>query len=285
MGILYAAAIHPRLSKEVKKEIFGEIHMTMHWSGTQVMKLRREMERRARRLEDMRTELKDAAKLRRALQKENAHLEKDRKELAASLGSAEKNLVRQEEQIAERADRRELSRIEGENARLREEVAMWEETCRKQQLRIDSLMSKNEAFASEVERLRQANLNLMEENRDKMVQLANMKRCDESCPSFDLCKKRILIVGGITKMESRYRDIIENNGGVFDYHDGYMRSGSKSLEVRLKRADIVLCPINCNSHAACSVVKNLGKKHRKPVHMLANSSLTAVSKAISDMNT
>jgi phage terminase large subunit-like protein len=59
-----------------------------------------------------------------------------------------------------------------------------------------------------------------------------------------------------------------------------MKKGVKKLENRLKRADVVVCPVSCNSHAACSIVKNLAKKHNKTVHMLANSSLSAVSQAL-----
>lgn len=63
-------------------------------------------------------------------------------------------------------------------------------------------------------------------------------------------------------------------------HDGYMNKGARTLEKRLRRADVVLCPVSCNSHAACSIVKNLAKKHNKTVHMLPNSSLTSISQAI-----
>jgi len=109
-----------------------------------------------------------------------------------------------------------------------------------------------------------------------------INRCDANCPSFDLCKKRILIVGGITRMESLYRELIESHGGVFEYHDGYVKKGAKKLESRLKRADIVVCPVNCNSHAACIMVKNLGKKYGKTVHMLASFSMSSISRAIND---
>lgn len=108
----------------------------------------------------------------------------------------------------------------------------------------------------------------------------NTKSCDPNCPSFDLCKKRVLIVGGATRMEALYKELIENNGGIFEYHDGYMKKGSKKLENRMKRADLVLCPLSCNSHAACSVVKNLGKKYNKPVCLMTNFSLNAVAQAI-----
>jgi hypothetical protein len=81
-------------------------------------------------------------------------------------------------------------------------------------------------------------------------------------------------------MEALYRRLIENSGGVFEYHNGYLNGGARHLENRLKRSDIVICPVNCNSHAACALVKNLGKKHNKPVHMLSNFSLSAVTQVI-----
>ena len=49
---------------------------------------------------------------------------------------------------------------------------------------------------------------------------------------------------------------------------------------RITKPEGVLCPVNCNSHAACSIVKNLGKKHNKTVHILANSSLSTISQVI-----
>jgi hypothetical protein len=81
-------------------------------------------------------------------------------------------------------------------------------------------------------------------------------------------------------MEELYRRFIEESGGVFEYHDGTVKRGVKRLEDRLKRADVVLCSVNCNSHAACSTVKNMAKKHNKPVHYLASSSLNEVFQAL-----
>ena len=114
----------------------------------------------------------------------------------------------------------------------------------------------------------------------KAVPDPDMKRCNASCPSFNLCKKRILMIGGFTRMKPFYRQLIEGSGGVFEYHDGYMKKGVRSLKSRFRRADIVLCAISCNSHAACSTVKKLGKKHKKSVHMLDRFSLSAVSHVI-----
>ncbi len=92
--------------------------------------------------------------------------------------------------------------------------------------------------------------------------------------------KRILIVGGIERMETKYRQVIEKEGGILDYHSGNMQGGVKKLERCLQRADIVLCPVTCNSHGACAMVKRLGKKHNKTVHMMPSFSVHAISRAL-----
>ena len=88
------------------------------------------------------------------------------------------------------------------------------------------------------------------------------------------------MIGGITKMKPFYRDVIENAGGEFDYHDGYLKTGKAHLEARVKRCDMVVCPVNCNSHNACLRVKKLCNKHNKTVKFLHSSSLSAVANAL-----
>ncbi len=97
------------------------------------------------------------------------------------------------------------------------------------------------------------------------------------CPLFDLSGKRILIVGGISKIKAFYRRLIEEKSAVFEYHDGW---GKHGLEGLIRRSDMVLCPVNCNSHNACLSVKKLCKKYCKRVQMLPNSSLSSISQAL-----
>ncbi len=104
--------------------------------------------------------------------------------------------------------------------------------------------------------------------------------CDERCPAFELCRKRVLIVGGVERMEALYRTLIEGRGGELDYHSGHLRNGIDSLKRSLCRADIILCPVNCNSHGACLKVKELAKKHKKTFYMLPNGSLSTLSRLL-----
>jgi hypothetical protein len=143
-----------------------------------------------------------------------------------------------------------------------------------------ALARENGDLLDELDKQLELNERFQHDAREIMDQLACLDRCDKSCPSFDLCKKRILLVGGVTRIKTLYRQLVEDGGGVFEYHDGYMTKGAKDLERRLKQADVVLCPVTCNSHGACTMVKKLGKKYNKPVHMLASSGLTAFSQVL-----
>ena len=81
-------------------------------------------------------------------------------------------------------------------------------------------------------------------------------------------------------MKQLYQNLVESSGGQFEYHDGYMHNGKRNLEDRVKRCDLVICAVNCNSHGACSKVKEICQKHRKPLKMLPSSSLSAISGAL-----
>jgi hypothetical protein len=102
----------------------------------------------------------------------------------------------------------------------------------------------------------------------------------DHCSRYRLCAKRIFLVGGITKMRAFYKNVVENAGGEFHYHDGYMKNANAGLEAKVKRCDLVLCPVNCNSHTACRKVKQLCSRHNKPLKILSSSSLSAVTQAL-----
>jgi hypothetical protein len=143
-----------------------------------------------------------------------------------------------------------------------------------------NLQDQNSRLLGDIDRQREINGHFRKEMERNIIRISAMNRCDETCPSFDLCRKRILIVGGITKIKEHYKKLIEENGGIFEYHNGYMNGGTRGLKTQVMRADLVLCPVNCNSHNACSVVKKLAKKYSRPVHMLAGSGLSAISQAL-----
>ncbi|MBW1941136.1 MAG: DUF2325 domain-containing protein, partial [Deltaproteobacteria bacterium] len=152
-----------------------------------------------------------------------------------------------------------------------DQLIQLEREKRRLQIELFDHQSKNQILAEEINSLI-ARISFFVEHTNK--------NCSDKCPQFKLCAKRILIVGGITKLKHLYRDLVETSGGEFDYHDGYMNNGKQNLEARVKRSDLIICPVNCNSHGACHRVKKLCQKHSKSVKMLPSSSLSAITEAL-----
>ncbi len=277
---LWAAAISPDLPDVSKREIFGEFHMAMHFNAEQSAALKEKLALRKSEIEDMRGQIETATRSRRALARENERLGKENADLLSAAAVAEEEKKRMEAEVAGSVFVCRIAELENERRALEERLNSMAERARESMAWKTSVEEENARLHSEVERLRKSEELFQEEIGEIMADLVALKRCDSDCPAFDLCSKRVLMVGGISKMESLYRKLVEDSGGVFEYHDGYMKKGAKKLESCLRRADVVLCPVSCNSHGACSVVKNLAKKHGKSVRMLDNSSLSAVSQAI-----
>ena len=108
--------------------------------------------------------------------------------------------------------------------------------------------------------------------------------CKKCCNCKQQCMKRILIIGGITKFKQLYKDIVESCGHECEYLDGYMRGGDKLLERKIIKCDMVFCPVDCNSHNACTSAKKFCRKHGKPIKILTSSGVTNMTQAIKSIN-
>jgi hypothetical protein len=277
-GIFWAAAGRRDLSEESLVEIYGEVHMAGHTGAADAMTARRDL---ARQVESHRktVRLLHQEKLRfRSLKGEMAILKKQlgdvRNRLEGFLSSkkaaipdpkGDGGLLNENRLLVQK-----IFELEGENLKLADQARVLEREKRRLQIEYFDIHSTNQLLADEIKNL--------------LTQLGPLFECGAPCGNhcmkFQLCARRILIVGGITKMRHLYRDLIESCGGEFDYHDGCIKPGVKKLEAQVGRSDIVLCPVNCNSHGACEKVKSLCKKLNKPVRMLPQSSLSNISGAL-----
>lgn len=98
----------------------------------------------------------------------------------------------------------------------------------------------------------------------------------QKCDKVNLCDQRVLIVGGITKMKTYYKKIVQDLGGQFQYHDGYCQQNENMLNQQINQSDIVICPVDVNSHAACLQVKKACKKTGTNFHMIRKSSISSI---------
>jgi hypothetical protein len=275
-AVLWAAATRQVLSAKNMAHIFGAAHMDMHQTAQNAAQLAKRLSAVEDQLAGVRKLHRDEVKKSKSLAKENAELTQK----CLALESEVKSANEEDAFIPEKGQVERAVRVEEENAALLSRLSRLEKELAQKDARLIALEERSEELQKELSSTENGKEQFKVQARKMINDFMQMNRCDDSCPSFNLCRKRILLVGGITKMEALYRDIVEKNGGIFEYHDGYIKGGVRDLENRLRRADVVLCPVNCNSHGACTMVKNLGKKHKKPVHMLSSSSLSMISQAV-----
>ena len=276
----WAAATRPYLSVNFKKDIFGAIHMAMHANAAlsaQATRLKEELEDR---VTEQAQKIKELQRERRTLRRETQGLKSLLAASKSTLQCAEQEIKQLRNQSAGEELPHSARELKQENLRMAAVIANQADHLASRDRRIASMTEQVAQLTERLTGTEQAEALFRQETQGALQAFLEINRCDSGCPAFDLCNKRVLIVGGIARMESLYRRLIENNGGLLEYHDGCVNGGTKKLENHFKRSDIVICPVNCNSHAACTMVKHLGKKHKKSVHMLANFSLSAVSQVI-----
>jgi len=278
-GFFYVMALRNNISDEHLMEIFGETHMLCHANLAEVMNARRDVSIQLTANQKLAKLVNREKKRVKTLKQKNALLETSLNETRTLLTRFKKAPVNEKPEKKDDKKyetenqrlREKLRKLETQNANQADQLIQLEREKRRLQIELFDHQSKNQILDEEINSLI-ARISFFVEHTNK--------NCNDKCPQFKLCAKRILIVGGITKLKHLYRDLIESSGGEFDYHDGYMNNGKQNLEARVKRSDLIICPVNCNSHGACHRVKKLCQKHSKSVKMLPSSSLSAITEAL-----
>ena len=269
LGLFYVAAARCDLNENQRREIYGCVHMAGHVATGELLAARREADRQreasirlARTVHQLREGAKRQGQRRRQQARTRPAAPKVHPRPLAGGPALDLRPL-----PAEQASVRPDDRLQSEVRRLRREKQKLEITC-------FELQSQNAILAGEV--------------RGLLAQAATAFNCDGSCHSqagrceavTSTCPRRILIVGGMTKLHHLYRDLVAAAGGELDYHDGYLRQGGDNLQARIGRSDLVICPVNCNSHNACKRVKGICKRLKKPLQILPSASLSAISAAL-----
>jgi hypothetical protein len=278
-GVFLVAATRPDLNNEDLASIFGGIHMLSHANLHHVMDARRGIGRQKVANAKLAKLLKRRKKHARRLSKENAELKvafhkmpvRHKKMTRRSINKKDGSNGGRVDEAKQQRNEAEIKRLKVENSEYRTETQSLKQTKHLLESEYFSLQATNEQLTGEINRL--------------ISQIAygvenDCPSCDEPCSMDQVCARKVLLVGGMTKMKHFYRGLIESNGCEFDYHDGYISKGPRNLEARVKRAELILCPVDCNSHGACHQVKGLCKKYNKLLKILPSSSLTCISNAL-----
>ncbi|MCF6337988.1 MAG: DUF2325 domain-containing protein [Gammaproteobacteria bacterium] len=279
---------HPQTSEILLFEVYGEVHMLSHLSGSSVridMQALTQLRQRLPRLKKEVTQSRMAL-LNRTRQK-NEMIEALNKRLNKVLQS-EKQLLEAKAKITllENGDmiRHLRSQVEAyacklNSANIRADRA--EENAAKQKRFAETAHTKNMHIESQLlmRSAEQSALEIALENTLSIQQ--GFRGKNNACQKkIDLDGRSILYVGGRNRLCTHFRTLVEQQNGHFIHHDGGREESPQRLDALLSQADAVLCPIDCVSHEAVHRIKRECKRYGKYLMLLSQSSLSAFTKGV-----
>jgi len=263
-AFIWISAVHIKLSEAEDEEIYSMIHTYSHKMFLELTEttqklytIKNEKATQTAKYNDIKIKLKN-------YKKENSYLKKTNVGLTSKLS----NYINSQ------------NNPQKINSNTDEMITGLENRIKEQNTIIENLKRSNKKLLNHQEKNESQLINLKNDFH-KMLSTYNArnKTC-EDCEKIDLCQKRVLIVGGLTKLQAFYRDLVTMLGGTFDYHEGTCKTNQLDLSQRISSSDIILCPVDVNSHAACLFVKKACKKSGKKYIMLRKSSISTIYSAL-----
>ncbi|MCK4245114.1 MAG: DUF2325 domain-containing protein, partial [Candidatus Omnitrophica bacterium] len=248
-GLLWVAATRADLSLTTICSIFGDIHMQMHLNSEMNRKERRHLTYQKEENRKLGQRLEEAIQINRGIKKEKGRLEKELTKVRSTYVFLEKEKEKIRSELNDLQEKSFVETLRAQNRQWKNKIKELSGLIEGYRQKVQSLEDQNNRLLSKLERQREVSGHFRKEPHEVTSQISALDQSDDKYPFSDLEHKRVLIVGGMTKLKTFYRKLIEEKGGIFEYHDGYMNGGSNGLESKLRGADVVLCPVNCNSHA------------------------------------
>lgn len=199
---------------------------------------------------------------------------------AAAATHAEADLLRLRHRLTQLENGEALNLARTRNEDLAASLAQARLTAERQTATAHAWMQRYRALQQAAEKTA-SELSATCAERDSLEQLLQTSTrhctqdCSSECPRFDLCRRRILYVGGRPGLGAHLRQVVEQANGEFLQHDGGREEADSALAALLPRADAVLCPADCISHSAMQRIKRLCKQQAKPFVVLRSASLSA----------
>jgi hypothetical protein len=157
---------------------------------------------------------------------------------------------------------------------------------RKLQYQVDKLtacVKDKEAKIQRLEVLVESYTMSRTESVQEEAESAPVSRPSVPLSPLTLHGKTVALIGGIDKASTHYEHIIQELGGYCLYHDGDLHHGRKRLAEIIHQADIVFCPVDCNSHGAATSTKKLCKAMHKPCYFLRSSGISYVREKLREI--
>lgn len=275
-ALIWIGATNPNLSAAAVTNIFGDYHMHQHGQGAIIRKQLQQLEKLQKRNQQLSDALKQTQIQKQQTTQSLCAVERERTTLQQQLQALQtknKALQRQPQH----------QQLEETNSTLADQIRQLQNKFQAQGELVAELKMENGRLATLAAEQEKINQTLRAEFDWLTRQNEDDSAC-ATCPQRESCACRVLFVGGLETLRPHYQNLVESGGGEFKHVDGSSGSSQRALQPMVSWADVVLCPIDFNSHRACLNVKALCKKMQKPYHILANSSMSHISRVLADLS-
>lgn len=259
-GPYWALLSHRHVPQAVRDAGFGDVHMLSHFMGGLNRTGTRQVWAAERRIGELEERL---ARVRR---------------------QAEATLAERDARVA--ALEAEVQRMRAFFVRLQPSRTPRHESCHaaaKQERRRQQQERRLQAARAQIrERDRaivtlRAQIERLEQLPVCPVQLRARPEPAQDCP---LAPCRLLYVGGRTSAVPHLRNGAARRKAELLHHDGGIEHSLQQLRDLVEQADLVFCPVDCVSHGACLLARDLCKRANKPFVPLRSASLSHFRRAL-----
>jgi hypothetical protein len=188
-GALWVASTRRDLSDEAKHEIFGAVHMSMHWSASEIGRLRKQISLLKESKKNLGLKNKQNRTEIRELKRENRRLCSLHTEMERRASLFEKEKVRLEEECKDHEKQKYIKELEQRNMALKREIEQLTGTHKIRESKVASLSQENENLKKQLKKESDAIVRFREETREIIAELTQLNQCNETCPSLTCVAK------------------------------------------------------------------------------------------------
>ena len=284
-GPYWVILAHPLVTQKLANNAFGEVHMLSHLVGATNRADLKTMRKNEIEIDKLRDELE---RTRYEAWSRGTIIDRLRKELGA-----EKRLNLEASKKTKPLAGKSFESLKATSNRLRDALLMAENDKDMLKSKLERRAKRIEVLEIEREHLIQQMTQLETESQvlESVVPTLAGEKCEndggicpgeDACP-YDLCQKSVLYVGGRATLVSRYRGVIESWNGKFLHHDGGLEQSFEHLGGLLEKADVVVFPVDCVSHAAVEHIKRRSRQYNKRMMAVRTAGLGSLMSGLQNM--
>lgn len=285
-GAMWASLTHKLVNEKTQQVIYADMHMHSHQVGAgQAADIRK-----LNRLEMENAEIKEV-------------LEQQQQRHAIVETKWQKKLNKVTNELEnQRQNNNNMTKLQARNNHLESGVAMTEmgsrlmeltienEQLRKAAERIPSLEGALKAACDGAKALVHER-NALAAERDVLESLlrtemdeTNDSNKEKMLGASSLENSRVLCVGGRVSLFPEYRTVAKQLGISLLHHDGGQQEALSRLPDLVNRANAVICPTDCVSHAAYYLLKRQCKRNNKQCLLFKGASISSFAKALTQFS-